>query len=85
MGVRRRDSSAAQEGGSPRLDREAQKLAARRAQEERKQDARISDFNTRLEEMIRQGKEALGTQVEVDIEDDYFGAATGDDHWEDEP
>ncbi|KAJ0306831.1 hypothetical protein COL516b_004626 [Colletotrichum fioriniae] len=60
---------------SPRLDVEAKKLAARRIKDEHDTDARINDFNQRLKEMIRQGREALGTKVEVD--DDGCG-------WEDD-
>ncbi|KAK2008148.1 hypothetical protein LZ32DRAFT_28499 [Colletotrichum eremochloae] len=51
---------------SPRLDAEAKRLAARRVRDEQDTDARINDFNQRLKEMIRQGREALGTKVEVD-------------------
>ncbi|RYO91000.1 hypothetical protein DL766_007519 [Monosporascus sp. MC13-8B] len=64
---------------SPRLDREAKKLAARRLQAERETDLRINDFNVRLREMIRQGREALGTSVEVDLVDGEDG-----DLWEDD-
>lgn len=52
--------------GSPRLTDEAKKLAAKRRREEHESDVRINDFNARLKEMIRQGKEALGTTIEVD-------------------
>lgn len=51
---------------SPRLDAEAKHLAARRKMEERDTDVRMSAFNKRLQDMIRQGKEALGTTIEVD-------------------
>ncbi|KAK8105669.1 uncharacterized protein PG998_003857 [Apiospora kogelbergensis] len=71
------------EGNSPRLDPEAQHMVARRMREERAADARINDFNARLQEMIRQGKEALGTTIEVDGGMGYGGGATSD-HWEDE-
>ncbi|KAL0930680.1 uncharacterized protein CTRU02_214755 [Colletotrichum truncatum] len=54
---------------SPRLDAEAKKLAARRARDEHDSDARIDDFNQRLKEMIRQGREALGTKIEIDGDD----------------
>ncbi|RYO99949.1 hypothetical protein DL764_006658 [Monosporascus ibericus] len=64
---------------SPRLDREAKRLAARRLQAERETDLRINDFNARLREMIRQGREALGTSVEVDLLDGEDG-----DIWEDD-
>jgi hypothetical protein len=43
--------------------------------EERDADFRMAAFNKRLQDMIRQGKEALGTTIEVD------GAEGG---WEDE-
>ncbi|KAL3953861.1 hypothetical protein ACCO45_011817 [Purpureocillium lilacinum] len=61
--------------GEPRLDAEAKKLATRRKMEERDADVRIAAFNKRLQDMIRQGKEALGTTVEVD---------GGDGGWEDD-
>ena len=51
---------------SPRLDAEARQLAARRQRQDRVADVRISAFNKQLQDMIRQGKEALGTTVEVD-------------------
>lgn len=51
---------------SPRLDAEAKHLAVRRQLEERDADVRMSAFNKQLQDMIRQGKEALGTTVEVD-------------------
>lgn len=62
---------------SPRLDAEAKHLAARRKMEERDADVRISAFNKRLQDMIRQGKEALGTTIEIDD-------ASGGDDWIDE-
>ena len=58
---------------SPRLDPEAKQLATRKLKEERDADARIAAFNARLRDMIREGKEALGTTVEVDIEGDDGG------------
>lgn len=60
---------------SPRLNAEAKQLAARRKMEERDADVRIEGFNKRLQDMIRQGKEALGTSVEI---------AGGDGGWEDD-
>lgn len=53
---------------SPRLTDEAKRLAAKRRREEKDADARMNDFNSRLQAMIRQGKEALGTQIEVEGE-----------------
>lgn len=92
-GVRRRESSVSDLGGhghghnnssKARLDREAQKLAARRLQAEREADLRITDFNARLREMIRQGREALGTSVEVDVLGGGDGGGGGGDIWEDD-
>ncbi|GAB0133078.1 hypothetical protein EsDP_00001494 [Epichloe bromicola] len=54
---------------SPRLNVEARQLAAQRQREERDTDVRIAAFNKQLQDMIRQGKEALGTTIEVDGED----------------
>ena len=51
---------------SPRLDAEAKKLAAKRHRQEKKHDVQMDDFNQRLQDMIRQGKEALGTRIDVD-------------------
>lgn len=61
---------------SPRLDAEAKHLATRRKLEERDADVRISAFNKRLQDMIRQGREALGTTIEID--------EGGEAEWEDE-
>ena len=64
---------------SPRLTAEAKQLAARKLAAERDADAKMEALNRRLVDMIRQGKEALGTTVEVDME---FGAPTAG--WEDD-
>ncbi|KAL5600901.1 hypothetical protein BROUX41_005739 [Berkeleyomyces rouxiae] len=63
---------------SPRLDAVAKQLATKKIIEDRDTDARINNFNARLKEMIRQGKEALGTTIEVDEAD------CGDGSWEDD-
>lgn len=68
--LKKRESMSEVSENSPRLDKQARKLAARRTQEERQTDSRINDFNSRLQEMIRQGKEALGTTIEVDLDAD---------------
>jgi hypothetical protein len=60
---------------SPRLDPEAKHLAAKRAMEERNADLRMRALNKQLQDMIRQGKEALGTTIVID--------STGGE-WEDE-
>lgn len=70
---------------SPRLDKEAKQLAARRRMEERDADVRIAAFNKRLQDMIRQGKEALGTTIEVDDDGGGGGGGgSGGDPWVDE-
>lgn len=51
---------------SPRLGKEAKHLAARRKNEDREADVRMSALNKQLQDMIRQGKEALGTTFEVE-------------------
>ncbi|KAL6883000.1 hypothetical protein HDV57DRAFT_469049 [Trichoderma longibrachiatum] len=72
-GRRRRDSVASvatsratEVDASPRLDAEARQLAARRQMEEDDTDKRMAAFNKQLQDMIRQGRAALGTTVEVD-------------------
>ncbi|KAL7948605.1 hypothetical protein V8C42DRAFT_351650 [Trichoderma barbatum] len=72
-GRRRRDSIASvatsrvnEIDASPRLDDEAKELAARFQMEEHDTDVRMSAFNKQLQDMIRQGRAALGTTVEVD-------------------
>ncbi|KAK7956550.1 uncharacterized protein PG986_005772 [Apiospora aurea] len=77
--VRRRETLV--EEVSPRLDPEAQEMVARRLREERAADARINDFNARLQAMIRQGQEALGTSFEGGGQMDYGGSTN---HWDDE-
>ena len=62
---------------SPRLDAEAKQLAQKKLAAERDTDLRVDAFNARLLSMIRQGKEALGTRVEV-MED------AGGGGWEDD-
>ncbi|KAK5991346.1 hypothetical protein PT974_09627 [Cladobotryum mycophilum] len=66
---------------SPRLDAEAKHLATRRKIEERETDFRMAAFNKRLQDMIRQGKEALGTTIEVDVREEAEEEEGG---WEDE-
>ncbi|KAI1373929.1 hypothetical protein F4677DRAFT_455687 [Hypoxylon crocopeplum] len=78
--VRKRESLQDLKDNSPRLDAEAKNLAAKRLHEEMVTDLRISDFNARLMDMIRQGKEALGTTVEVEAGRDNLLI----DPWEDD-
>ncbi|KAK3352587.1 hypothetical protein B0T25DRAFT_188735 [Lasiosphaeria hispida] len=67
---------------SPRLTAEAKQLAQKKLAAERDADMRVDAFNARLLRMIRQGKEALGTRVEV-IEDD-LGSGGPVGGWEDD-
>ncbi|KAI0012984.1 hypothetical protein F4779DRAFT_510819 [Xylariaceae sp. FL0662B] len=78
--IRNRTSAQEFKNSSPRLDAEAKNLAARRIQEEMETDLRINNFNARLRDMIRQGKEALGTTVDVELD----GEDEGMDTWEDD-
>jgi len=67
---------------SPHLDAEAKQLAQKKLEADRDADAHIDAFNARLLSMIRQGKEALGTTVEV-LDDDMNGVDVGGG-WEDD-
>ncbi|KAI1089569.1 hypothetical protein F5B19DRAFT_485140 [Rostrohypoxylon terebratum] len=78
--MRRRDSAQEFGDNSPRLDAEAKNLAARRLQEEMETDWKMNDLNAKLRDMIRQGKEALGTTIEIDGDGDVGGL----DPWESE-
>lgn len=78
---------------SPRLDAEARQLAQRKLAADRDADAKVDAFNARLLSMIRQGREALGTRVEVEMEMeddamvDFAGGADrvgGGGGWEDD-
>jgi hypothetical protein len=64
---------------SPRLTEEARRLAAKRRMEERDADMKMAAFNKRLQDMIRQGKEALGTTVDVEMDGPLDGAWEDDD------
>jgi hypothetical protein len=51
---------------------------------EMEEDESIRRLNAQLKDMIRQGKEALGTRVEVeDLRDELVGEEVGDDGFED--
>ncbi|CAK7214439.1 hypothetical protein SBRCBS47491_002143 [Sporothrix bragantina] len=82
------DSDAANNGisvtESPRLNDEAKRLAAQNLAAEQESDAKMEAFNLRLQEMIRQGQQALGTTFEVDVDDDDDGRGGGDDYWADD-
>lgn len=69
---------------SPRLTDEAKRLAAQNLAAEQESDAKMEAFNLRLQQMIRQGQEALGTTFEVDVDDDDGAGGGGDDYWADD-
>ncbi|KAK4044076.1 hypothetical protein C8A01DRAFT_31673 [Parachaetomium inaequale] len=80
-----------QQATSPRLDAEARHLAQRKLAAERDADAKVDAFNARLLSMIRQGREALGTRVEVEMDEGMgmgmgmeFGGGGGMGGWEDD-
>ncbi|KAI0478625.1 hypothetical protein GGR56DRAFT_330839 [Xylariaceae sp. FL0804] len=77
--MKKRGSMQEMHEHSPRLDAEAKRLAEKRLRQEKEADVRINDFNARIRDMIRQGKEALGTTIEVEQEGEG-----GLDIWEDE-
>jgi hypothetical protein len=52
-----------------------QRYAARVRRKEREEDASIQRLNKQLQAMIREGKEALGTTVEVDDIDMDFDSS----------
>lgn len=61
-------TSGAEAAPSP-LSIEAQKWAEQRRKEDAESDESMRRFNARLKAMIREGKEALGTTVDVEAED----------------
>jgi hypothetical protein len=61
---------------------EAQKYAARVKREEQEADESIRRFNAQLQAMIREGKEALGTRIEVDEVDELVMEELLDDGFE---
>ena len=50
--------------------KEAARWAALKKKEEREQDESLRRLDRQLKDLIREGKEALGTKVEVEVEDD---------------
>ena len=73
---------------SPRLSAEAKQLAHKKLAADKAAETKVDAFNARLLSMIRQGKEALGTTVEVydddDDDDNGGGVGGGGGGWEDE-
>ncbi len=64
-----RMSGAAPAPESPAA-KEAARWAALKKKEEREQDESLRRLDKQLKDLIREGKEALGTKIEVEIEDD---------------
>ncbi|CAG8974198.1 hypothetical protein HYALB_00007361 [Hymenoscyphus albidus] len=62
--------SKARKGFDSPAAKEAQRWAALRKKEERDADESIRRLDEQLKAMIREGKEALGTKIEVEMEDD---------------
>jgi hypothetical protein len=60
-GLEREDIEA-----SPRLDAEAKRLAVRKVVAEREADVRMEALSRQMREMIRQGREALGSTIQVE-------------------
>ena len=54
------------------LSPEAQRYAERVAREDREADRSMRKLNAQLKAMIKQGKEALGTKFEVEVEDEQM-------------
>ena len=50
--------------------KEAKRWAALKKKEDREADESIRRLDAQLKAMIREGKEALGTKIEVELEDD---------------
>lgn len=57
--------------------KEAKRWAALKRKEEKAADESIRRLDAQLKAMIREGKEALGTKIEVEINDDDLGGGLG--------
>lgn len=55
---------------SPRLDQQAKQLVTKRMAVEKKTDSRLDRLNGELQALIRQGQEALGTNFDVEMDED---------------
>ncbi|MCJ1252081.1 hypothetical protein MMC30_009319 [Trapelia coarctata] len=58
-------------GGAPEspMSAEAQRLAAKVRKREKEEDRALKGFNDRLKAMIKEGKQALGTKFEIEMDD----------------
>ncbi|MCJ1434613.1 hypothetical protein MMC27_003982 [Xylographa pallens] len=70
------DGHVADSSASP-ISVEAQKFAARARRREKEEEKALRGFNERLRAMIKEGKEALGTRVEVEMEEVEGGDGDG--------
>lgn len=61
--------------------KEAKRWAAMKRKEDREADESIRRLDAQLKAMIREGKEALGTKIEVSIEDDPGFGSRGTKKW----
>lgn len=60
---------------SPRLDDEGRQLVTKRFATEKRNYSRLDRLNTELQGLIRQGQEALGSTVDVDMDEGWEEAA----------
>lgn len=65
------DNAAEAMQTSPRLDDEGRHLASKRFATEKRNYSRLDRLNAELQGLIRQGQEALGTTVDVDMDEDW--------------
>lgn len=56
---------------SPRLDDEGRQLANKRKETQRRADTRLDRLNKELQGLIKQGREALGTTYDVDMDETW--------------
>lgn len=56
---------------SPRLDDEGRELANKRKETQRRADTRLDRLNKELQGLIKQGREALGTTYDVDMDESW--------------
>lgn len=55
---------------SPRLDQQAKQLVTKRMAVDKKNDNRLDRLNGELQALIRQGQQALGTSVDIEMDED---------------
>jgi hypothetical protein len=55
---------------SPRLDQQAKQLVTKRLAVDKKNDNRLDRLNGELQALIRQGQQALGTSIDIEMDED---------------